>query len=200
MTAVGGALAATAVVGTQVADHRLGEVARASADRGSSTDNRAEDGRSSQSPAESDRGAGTTVSRSSNRPSLDDLKRQEAEGERTTAKDSGSRVVTKKAEAEVSDPRELARAMLSEYGWGQEQFACLDQLWIGESNWKVAATNPTSGAYGIPQALPAGKMASAGSDWRTNPATQIEWGLGYIQQSYGTPCAAESFKSGHNWY
>ena len=64
----------------------------------------------------------------------------------------------------------------------------------------TAPTNPSSGAYGIPQALPAAKMASAGSDWRTNPVTQIRWGLDYIESAYGSPCAAESFKQGHGWY
>lgn len=97
-------------------------------------------------------------------------------------------------------PREIARAMLPEYGWDSVQYSCLDQLWISESNWDHTATNPTSGAYGIPQSLPAGKMASAGPDWRTNPATQIEWGLEYIRLSYGTPCSANSFKIANNWY
>jgi len=91
-------------------------------------------------------------------------------------------------------------AMLAAYGWDSSQFVCLDQLWIGESNWDHTATNPTSGAYGIPQALPAGKMATAGPDWRTNPATQIEWGLKYIGLSYGTPCSANEFKLANGWY
>ena len=97
-------------------------------------------------------------------------------------------------------PREIALSMLPEYGWDSVQYGCLDQLWISESNWDHTATNPTSGAYGIPQALPAGKMANAGPDWRTNPATQIEWGLEYIRLSYGTPCSANSFKIANNWY
>lgn len=98
-----------------------------------------------------------------------------------------------------SDPRDIARAMLVPYGWSAE-FGCLDQLYIGESNWDHTATNPTSGAYGIPQSLPAEKMATAGSDWRTNPATQIEWGLSYIEDAYGSPCAANSFKLANGWY
>ncbi len=102
--------------------------------------------------------------------------------------------------AAVSDPRDVAMSMLGDYGWDSSQFSCLDQLWVGESNWDHTATNPTSGAYGIPQALPAGKMSTAGSDWRTNPITQIEWGLGYIQDSYGSPCAANEFKLANNWY
>jgi len=99
-----------------------------------------------------------------------------------------------------TDPREIAHSMLPEYGWDAGEYDCLDELWIGESNWEVDATNPTSGAYGIPQSLPPEKMASAGADWRTNPATQIAWGLRYIELSYGTPCAANEFKNAHNWY
>ncbi|MGZ4450957.1 MAG: aggregation-promoting factor C-terminal-like domain-containing protein [Nocardioides sp.] len=98
------------------------------------------------------------------------------------------------------DPREIAKALLPEFGYGQDQFPCLDSLYTGESGWRVDADNPTSSAYGIPQALPGSKMASAGPDWATNPETQIRWGLGYIQERYGSPCGALSFKSGHGWY
>jgi hypothetical protein len=98
------------------------------------------------------------------------------------------------------DPREIAQSMLADYGWDSTEYECLDQLWISESNWDHTAENPTSGAYGIPQSLPAEKMASAGADWATNPATQIEWGLGYIEDSYGTPCSAWEFKQANNWY
>jgi hypothetical protein len=80
--------------------------------------------------------------------------------------------------------------MLPAYGWDSSQFSCLDALWVSESDWNTYAENPTSGAYGIPQSLPPEKMASAGADWRTNPATQISWGLNYIRLSYGTPCSA----------
>jgi len=89
-------------------------------------------------------------------------------------------------------PQQIAMAMLSSFGWSSSQFGCLQSLWNRESGWNPSATNPTSGAYGIPQALPGDKMASAGADWQTNPATQIRWGLGYIQQVYGSPCAAWS--------
>ena len=101
----------------------------------------------------------------------------------------------------TTDPRDIARQiMASKYGWGADQFRCYDKLVVSESNWRVDALNPSSGAYGIPQSLPADKMASAGSDWRTNPATQITWALGYIKQRYGSPCEAWSFKRGHGWY
>jgi hypothetical protein len=89
-----------------------------------------------------------------------------------------------------ADPRAVARLLLPEYGWDASQFSCLDSLWVGESNWNHKATNSSSGAYGIAQSLPASKMASAGPDWRDNPATQIKWGLGYIKDTYGSPCNA----------
>jgi hypothetical protein len=90
--------------------------------------------------------------------------------------------------------------MIATKGWGPGQFSCLDKLWIRESNWRVRAENPSSGAYGIPQALPGRKMATAGSDWRSNPVTQIEWGLGYIDSVYGTPCSAWANSQSRGWY
>lgn len=90
---------------------------------------------------------------------------------------------------------------LSQYGWGADQFSCLNQLWQKESEWKYDAVNSNGGATGIPQALPGSKMATAGSDWATNATTQIAWGLGYIKaSSYGTPCAAWSHSQANNWY
>lgn len=99
-----------------------------------------------------------------------------------------------------TDPREIAQAMLPAYGWGSAEYACLDYLWISESDWDPTAVNSSSGAYGIPQSLPPAKMGRAGDDWRTNPATQIAWGLWYIDVSYGTPCSAWSFKQANNFY
>lgn len=83
-----------------------------------------------------------------------------------------------------------ARSALGSYGWGDDQFGCLVSLWTQESGWRANALNPSSGAYGIPQALPASKLAAAGADWRTNARTQVNWGLAYIKSSYGTPCGA----------
>ncbi len=98
-------------------------------------------------------------------------------------------------------PKEIARQMAAaEFGWGEGEFQCYNNIIMRESEWRTTATNPSSGAYGIPQALPASKMASAGSDWRTNPETQIRWGLGYVEERYGTPCAAWSFKQAKGWY
>jgi resuscitation-promoting factor RpfB len=93
----------------------------------------------------------------------------------------------------------IAYNMLSSFGFSTSQFSCLQDLWQRESGWSYDAENP-SGAYGIPQSLPASKMASAGSDYLTNPATQIKWGLGYIQSVYGTPCAAWDFEEANNYY
>jgi len=83
---------------------------------------------------------------------------------------------------------------------GSAQFGCLDRLWMKESHWSVTDYNPSSGAYGIPQAVPGSKMRSAGADWRTNPYTQINWGLGYIRARYGSPCNAWAHSVRFNWY
>jgi hypothetical protein len=99
-----------------------------------------------------------------------------------------------------ANPKVVAQAMLHTYGWGASQFSCLDRLWTRESMWSLTATNPSSGAYGIPQALPGSKMASVGSDWRHNPLTQIRWGLDYIHARYGTPCAAWGHSEASGWY
>jgi hypothetical protein len=93
----------------------------------------------------------------------------------------------------------IAYNMLASFGFSTSQWGCLDALWNHESGWRYNAEN-ASGAYGIPQALPGSKMASAGADWLTNPATQIRWGLGYIKNTYGTPCTAWSHEQADGWY
>jgi hypothetical protein len=94
----------------------------------------------------------------------------------------------------------IAYDMLPSFGWSASaQFGCLDDMWARESGWRYNAEN-ASGAYGIPQALPGSKMASAGPDWLTDPTTQIKWGLGYIQGRYGTPCSAWAFWQDNGWY
>lgn len=101
----------------------------------------------------------------------------------------------------VTDPKEIARQILkNKYGYGSGQFDCLNNIIMRESKWDVNATNPSSGAYGIPQALPGSKMATIASDWRTNPATQIIWGIEYMKDRYGSPCSAWGFKASHGWY
>jgi resuscitation-promoting factor RpfB len=92
-----------------------------------------------------------------------------------------------------------ALSLLPSYGFATSQWSCLDDLWTRESDWIYDAEN-ASGAYGIPQALPGDKMASAGPDWETDPTTQIKWGLGYIQSVYGTPCGAWSHEEADGWY
>ncbi|WP_235480842.1 hypothetical protein [Agromyces sp. Leaf222] len=97
--------------------------------------------------------------------------------------------------------RQTARSLAaSMYGWGDDQFQCLESLWAKESGWSYTAYNASSGATGIPQSLPGSKMATAGADWETNAATQIKWGLGYISGSYGSPCSAWSHSQSMNWY
>jgi hypothetical protein len=101
----------------------------------------------------------------------------------------------------VTDPKEIARQILkNKYGYGSGQFDCFNNIIMRESKWDVNATNPSSGAYGIPQALPGSKMATIASDWRTNPATQIIWGIDYMKDRYGSPCSAWGFKASHGWY
>ena len=101
--------------------------------------------------------------------------------------------------AASGSPEQIAQAMLGSFGWSSGQFSCLYPLWEHESGWSVTAANP-DGAYGIPQALPGAKMASAGPDWQTNAATQIRWGLEYIQGMYGSPCAAWGHEQATGWY
>lgn len=94
----------------------------------------------------------------------------------------------------------VAYEMVVARGWGDSEWSCLVSLWNRESHWNVYAHNTRTDAYGIPQAMPGSKMASAGSDWQTNPATQITWGLGYITGRYGTPCGAWTSSETRGWY
>ena len=100
----------------------------------------------------------------------------------------------------TASAQDIAHQMLQAQGLGDDQFTCLVNLWNRESGWRVDAQNSSSGAYGIPQAYPGSKMASAGADWQTNPATQITWGLGYIKGRYGDPCGAWTFFQANYWY
>lgn len=105
--------------------------------------------------------------------------------------------------AGVPDPdtaQAIAYKMVMERGWSTQEYDCLVLLWNRESHWNVYSHNVSSGAYGIPQALPGEKMASAGDDWQTNPATQITWGLGYIEARYGLPCTAWGHSEDTGWY
>jgi hypothetical protein len=116
---------------------------------------------------------------------------------------AGSGTGTTVPVAAVPDPgtaKSIAYNMMSSFGFDPATyFGCLDNIWTRESNWIYDAEN-ASVAYGIPQSLPGSKMLSAGADWQTNPATQIRWGLTYIQQVYGNPCAAWNFELANGYY
>ena len=106
--------------------------------------------------------------------------------------------VTRSEKLSEGDPRDIARALLPEYGFSADQFSCLDSLYVSESDWRVNADNPTSSAYGIPQALT--ELHDLPADYMTSAESQIRWGLDYIRDTYGTPCAAWNFKAGNGWY
>jgi hypothetical protein len=156
--------------------------------------------RDSAEVAEADRAARRAAAQEAARQAQLEAERQaqlEAERQAVAARQAAAEEASRSA---ARDPRSAARAMLGEFGWGQSQFGCLDTLWQRESGWDPAADNPTSSAYGIPQALPGSKMASAGADWQTNPLTQMRWGLGYIDSRYGSPCGALEHSERNNWY
>lgn len=119
---------------------------------------------------------------------------------------TSTRTSSPAAPAPVSAPvspgsnRALGQSMAAARGWTGSQWSCLDSLWQRESGWNHLAMNPSSGAYGIPQSLPGSKMATVAGDWRTNPATQITWGMNYIAGRYGTPCGAWSHSQSVGWY
>jgi len=115
----------------------------------------------------------------------------------TTSRSSSSRTYIS---GSVAEYQAYARARCSAYGWSTADFNCLVALWNKESKWNPNAYNASSGAYGIPQALPASKMATAGTDYRTNYKTQINWGLSYISSRYGSPSAAWSHSKSTGWY
>ena len=133
------------------------------------------------------------------------VSRNDHRGEADPTKQAGlvssdASAVTESEQLSESDPRDIARALMGDFGFSQDQFSCLDSLWIRESNWNPLAHNPSSGAHGIPQSLPGSKMATVGADWYSNPVTQIKWGLGYIQDRYGSPCSAWGHSQAVGWY
>ncbi|TDC31593.1 lytic transglycosylase domain-containing protein [Micromonospora sp. 15K316] len=101
---------------------------------------------------------------------------------------------------EYSGNRKIGCAEMIKAGFPIKEFPCLDKLWTKESGWNHKARNASSGAYGIPQARPGDKMSSVADDWKTNPATQVEWGLGYIKGRYDTPCGAWAHSQSTGWY
>ena len=127
----------------------------------------------------------------------DSRDRTDATKEAALAQESGG-VVTRTEAISQADPRDIGQALLPEYGFSADQFPCLDSLYVSESDWRVDADNPTSSAYGIPQALTS--MHDLPADYYTSAEAQIRWGLEYIQDSYGSPCSAWEFKQANNWY
>jgi hypothetical protein len=99
-----------------------------------------------------------------------------------------------------SGNRAIGCALMLQWGYGLSEMPCLDKMWAKESGWNEKSRNAGSGAYGIPQALPASKLAVYGSDYLTNPTPQIKWGLDYIKNRYGSPCKAWSYWQAHGWY
>ncbi|WP_328357754.1 lytic transglycosylase domain-containing protein [Streptomyces sp. NBC_00457] len=129
-------------------------------------------------------------------------KAAQAAKERAEAEEAASRSATRDASDfapqssySIAEIQAMAQSMVS-----SDQFQCFSNIVDHESDWNYKAVNPSSGAYGLFQALPAGKYASAGSDWQTNPATQIKWGLGYMNDRYGSPCDAWAFWQANSWY
>ena len=116
------------------------------------------------------------------------------------AAQSARTAATQRATEPSGSPQQVAQQMLGQFGWSGSQFSCLEPLWERESGWDVTAENPSSGAYGIPQALSGSLMASAGPDWQTDAATQVRWGLTYIQGRYGSPCGAWAHEEADGWY
>jgi Transglycosylase SLT domain len=126
-----------------------------------------------------------------------DAKKREKEKEEASRSDSRTPIVSLSASGSysVAQVQAMARQIV-----GDGQFQCFSSIVSRESGWNYHATNPSTGAYGLVQALPGSKMASAGADWQTNPATQIKWGLNYMNSRYGSPCGAWSFWQANHWY
>lgn len=125
-------------------------------------------------------------------------RRSSLEKKHTLDQESGGQATRTEALAS-QDPREIARQLMAEYGFSDSEFDCLDSLWVSESDWDMNADNPSSSAYGIPQALTGGTH-DLPADYMTNPVSQIRWGLEYIEESYGSPCSAWDFKQANDWY
>ena len=153
---------------------------------------------SSPSPGATPEAAGATTPERSSRQVVSRSARRTDKAKATTLAMSGGSAVTRSEKLSEGDPRDIARALLPAYGFSSDQFSSLDALDVSESDWRVDADNPTSSAYGIPQALT--QMHDLPADYMTSAESQIRWGLEYIQDTYGTPCSAWSFKQANNWY
>jgi hypothetical protein len=132
------------------------------------------------------------LSRGDSRPAVDPSKLAAVVDDRPAA-------ITETRTLSQSDPHDIAKALMPQFGFSLGEYGCLESLWNRESGWNPHAANP-SGAYGIPQSLTGSKMASAGPDWQNDPVTQIKWGLGYIKDRYGSPCGAWGHSQATGWY
>jgi len=129
----------------------------------------------------------------------DDAARKSQEASRSQARTTTNYPVPTSC-SQYTGNQGIGCALMLQWGFGLDQMPCLVNMWNRESGWNPLSKNASSGAYGIPQALPASKMAAYGSDYLTNPVPQIKWGLDYIKNRYKTPCGAWSFWQAHNWY
>ncbi len=193
VSVAGGVLGSSTGTASDLASAAVGGVTVASADSEPTSRDAAEDaaGDTGQDTALERRESVVPVSRSDRRGATDATKRAALSVAKGPA-------VTRSEDVSSSDPRDIARALLPEFGFDSSQFSCLDSLYVSESNWRIDADNPTSSAYGIPQALT--QLHDLPADYMTSAESQIRWGLGYIQDTYGTPCNAWSFKTANNWY
>jgi hypothetical protein len=128
------------------------------------------------------------------------LEQQDSSTSSSSETTGGTGVATTAPPSDPTAAEATAQSMLASFGFSSSQWPCLYDLWERESSWNVYAENAESGAYGIPQSLPGDKMASAGADWETDAATQIDWGLGYIKSVYGTPCSAWANEEAYGYY
>lgn len=135
-----------------------------------------------------------------NRPPSDGFKPMDASQTALISKDG--LVALKELEIKPITNRDWGRMYVTREGWSNDQWVCLEQLWTNESNWRTEAHNTSSGAHGIPQALPASKMSIIAADYLTSPETQVRWGILYIRDNYHTPCNALAFWNSHSphWY
>ena len=125
---------------------------------------------------------------------------EEPAAEEESTESSGPSVDIAADCGEYSGNKAIGCTMTLDAGWDMDEVGCLVSLWDRESGWDESAYNEGSGAYGIPQSLPGDKMAANGDDWETNPATQIAWGLDYIEGRYDSPCGAWSHSESNGWY
>ena len=166
-------------------------------------DSKATRGDAAADAATADAGRAAEQAATAEQAAAEQAAEQAAAAAEQAAADQAAAEAASRAAVPVDDPaaaKAYAASSIAGRGWEASQLTCLDTLWTKESEWLTSATNASSGAYGIAQSLPAEKMAAAGTDYRVNYRTQINWGLDYISSRYGTPCSALNFHYANNWY